>query len=350
MGRRHVELIQGNPRTQLCAVVDPSAASKALADSLGVWHFEQLEALLAQTDGRSDSRRPDGVILATPNPLHAPGALLCARHGLPALIEKPVATSVQAGQQLADALARSPVPMLVGHHRRYSSTLQQARRAIQSGQLGRIVTVMGSAQFYKPASYFEQGAWRKEAGGGPILINLIHEMDNLRYLCGELASVYAVASNAVRQFAVEDSAVMTLKFTSGALGTFTLSDTAAAPRSWEQTSGENTAYPRYPSEDCYFIAGTRGSIAVPTLRTWAYEQGVGQTHCEIGWYTPFAEKTLPLEAIDPLAAQLSHFCDVIEGKAEPIISVADALQSLRTVEAVRQSIATGRAVAVQGLT
>ncbi len=338
IGRRHIELIQASARTRLCAVVDPAPASAGFAASLGVPHFATLEDLFAQ-------HQPDGVILATPNHLHVPGALLCAQQGVPALIEKPVADSLEAGQQLADALAKQPTPMLVGHHRRHSSTLQLARRAIQSGQLGRVVTVMGSAQFYKPDSYFEQGAWRKEAGGGPILINLIHEIDNLRYLCGEVEAVHAVASNAVRHFAVEDTAVMTLKFSSGALGTFTLSDTVAAPRSWEQTSGENTAYPRYASEDCYFIAGTRGSLAVPTLRTWAYEQGAK----EPGWWTPFVEKTLALDAIDPLQAQLEHFCDLIAGKAEPIITVADALQSLRTVEAVRRSIATGKTVALQDL-
>lgn len=345
IGKRHIELIQANPRTRLCAVVDPTPASAAFAASLGVAHFASLEELLAQPA----AMKPDGVILATPNHLHVPGALVCAQHGVPALIEKPVADSLAAGRQLADALAMNPVPMLVGHHRRHSSTLRLARRAIQSGQLGRVVTVMGSAQFYKPDSYFEQGAWRKEAGGGPILINLIHEMDNLRFLCGEVEAVHATASSAVRQFAVEDTAVMTLKFASGALGTFTLSDTVAAPRSWEQTSGENQDYPRYATEDCYFIAGTQGSIAVPTLRTWTYGQG-GQ---EAGWWTPFIENTLVsatgVETVDPLAAQLDHFCNVIAGQAEPIITVADALQSLRTVEAVRRSIATGQTVALAAL-
>ncbi len=341
IGRRHIDLIQANPYTRLCAVADPGPASAGLAASLGVPHFTSLGELLIQ----ETSPNPDGVILATPNHLHVSDALLCVEHGVPALIEKPVADSLEAGRQLVNTLAHKPVPMLVGHHRRHSSTLQLARRTIQSGQLGRVVTVMGSAQFYKPDSYFEQGAWRKEAGGGPILINLIHEMDNLRYLCGEVESVHAMASNAVRHFAVEDTVVMTLKFASGALGTFTLSDTVAAPRSWEQTSGENTAYPRYASEDCYFIAGTQASIAVPTLRTWSYAQG-GQ---EPGWATPFVEKTMALEAVDPLAAQLDHFCDVIAGNAAPLITVADALQSLRAVEAVRQSIASGKTVALAGL-
>ena len=341
IGRCHIELIQVNRRTRLCAVVDPRPGSADLAASWGVAHFASLEAMF----GAPGAARPDGVILATPNHLHVSGAMTCAQHGVPALIEKPVAGSLADGLQLVNALTHSPVRMLVGHHRRHSHTLQLARRAIASGQLGRVVTVMGSAQFYKPDSYFEQGAWRKELGGGPILINLIHEMDNLRFLCGEIESVHATASSAQRHFAVEDTAVMTLRFLSGALGTFTLSDTVASPRSWEQTSGENTAYARYPQEDCYFIAGTQGSMAVPTLRTWSHAGGGS----EPGWFTPFVEQTLPLEAIDPLAAQLDHFCDVIGGHAEPLVTALDALQSLRTVEAVRQSIATGQTVALQDL-
>lgn len=342
IGRRHIELIQASPRTRLCAVVDPQPASRDFAAGLGVPHFESLEALFAGPA----AAQPDGVILATPNHLHVPGALACARQGVSALIEKPVADSLEAGLRLADALAKQPVPMLVGHHRRHSSTLRAARQAIRSGMLGRVVTVTGSAQFYKPDSYFEQGPWRTQAGGGPILINLIHEMDNLRYLCGELESVHALASNVVRQFEVEDTAVMTLKFASGALGTFTLSDTVASPRSWEQTSGENAAYARYASQDCYFIAGTQGSLAVPTLHSWTHGP---ESRGEPGWMTPFTEKNIALEAVDPLEAQLAHFCDLVEGKAGPIITVTDALQSLLAVEAVRRSIATGRTVALQDL-
>ena len=341
IGRRHIELIEANPNTRLYAIVDPTPASMVFAAGLGVPHFASLDALFAQ----SAVPKPDGVILATPNHLHVPGALACVQAGVPAIIEKPVAESLEAGQHLVAALANNPVPMLVGHHRRHSSTLQLARRAIQSGQLGRVVTVMGSAQFYKPDSYFTQAAWRSQAGGGPILINLIHEMDNLRYLCGEIDSVHAMGSSEVRHFAVEDTAVMTLKFSSGALGTFTLSDTAASPCSWEQTSGENTDYPRYASEDCYFIAGTRGSMAVPTLRTWRYAEGGG----EPGWRTPFVEETLALEAVDPMAAQLEHFCDLMAGRREPVVSVIDALQSLRAVEAARQSIATGKIIVVRDL-
>ena len=345
IGRRHIELLQASPRTQLCAVIDPAPAAAAFAQGLGVPHFSSLEALFAHPANGGDAM-PDGVILATPNHLHVTGALTCAGHGVPAIIEKPVADTPESGRRLAEALVKNKTPMLVGHHRRYSSALKSARQVMQSGKLGRIVTVTGSAQFYKPDSYFAQGVWRSQSGGGPILINLIHEMDNLRYLCGEVASVHAMASSAIRGFEVEDTAAMTLKFASGALGTFMLSDTAASPLSWEQTSGENADYPRYAAQNCYFIAGTKGSMAVPNLRMWTY-RGAADGGSEPGWRTPFVEETLAVEELDPLAAQLDHFCDVIAGISAPLVNVAGALQSLLVVEALKLSIATGKTVDIQ---
>ena len=114
--------------------------------------------------------------------------------------------------------------------------------------------------------YFDV-AWRREPGGGPILINLIHDIDNLRFIAGEIAAVQAVTSSARRGFAVEDTAAALLRFRDGALGTVVLSDTVAAPWSWELTAGERTSY-SYPQtgQDCYLFAGTNGALAVPSLR------------------------------------------------------------------------------------
>jgi predicted dehydrogenase len=326
IGRSHAERLNTSNRACLSAIVDVSEPSKTYANELGIPHFENLETLFK-------NHIPDGVILATPNHLHVEGALMCARNSVSALIEKPVADTVKNGQKLLRGLAKWRIPMLVGHHRRHSAALQAAKKHIDEGRLGKLVSVVGSAQFYKPDSYFD-AIWRTKKGGGPILINLIHEMDNLRFLCGNIVQVQAMASNVIRNFEVEDTVVINFKFENGMLGTFTLSDTAVMPLSWEQTSGENKAYDNpenHGNTDCYFIAGTEGGMAVPSLRTWFYEG-------EKSWFSAFSKVTLEIDEIDPLVAQLNHFCDVIEGKAKPIVSAADALESLKVVEMVQKGI------------
>ena len=95
--------------------------------------------------------------------------------------------------------------MLVGHHRRHSAVDDRAREAIDSGALGRLVAVQGSALFHKPASYFDEAPWRRQKGSGPILNNIVHEIDNLRMLAGEIVEVQAMASNARRGHEVEDT-------------------------------------------------------------------------------------------------------------------------------------------------
>ncbi|MEG1040811.1 MAG: Gfo/Idh/MocA family oxidoreductase [Pseudomonas sp.] len=337
IGRRHIELIQAIGDCQLCALVDPAPATAALGELTGMPVYPSLQALFSE-------QRPDGVILATPNQLHVQGALTCVEQGVAALIEKPVAHSLEEGKRLLAIAEQRQARLLVGHHRAHSAILDKARELISEGVLGDLVAVMGSALFYKPADYFDSAPWRCQPGGGPVLINMIHEIGNLRSLCGEIVAVQAQASNATRGFAVEDSVAINLRFASGALGTFLLSDTAASARSWEQTAGENLDYPRYVDEDCYVLAGTRGSLSIPSMRLKCYEHPEQRS-----WWTPFSTAVAPLQAVDPLQRQLAHFCQVIRGDVQPLVSVRDGLRNLQIVEAISQAALSGQTIDTSSL-
>ena len=334
MGRSHAQLLADHPQTRLAAFVDPAAHGQSLAQEFGVPCHASLDELLARD-------KPDALIIATPNDLHVPQALQALAQGLPVLLEKPVSATVAQGQLLLDAVQATGARVLVGHHRAHSPIMAKAREVVQSGRLGRLVAVQGSATFYKPERYFADGPWRAAPGGGPILINMIHEVHNLRILCGDIAAVQAFASNSVRGFAVEDSAVINLRFESGVLGSFVLSDTAASARSWEQTSQENKAYPSYSDEDCYVLSGTLGTLAVPTMRLKTYADAR-----QASWWLPFALGAVDLVREDPLQRQLDHFVQIILGRAEPLVSVRDGLQNLRVVEAIAQAVRTGQAVQI----
>lgn len=332
IGTAHIAIIEACRDSVLSAIVDPSPAAEAVAARWGVPLFKTLGVLLAQ-------HQPDGIVLATPNHLHVPQALACIDAGVPTLLEKPIATTVQEAQTLVDAVERTRAKLLIGHHRAHSPITTKAKQVIASGQLGALVAVMGSATFVKPDQYFVDGPWRTQVGGGPILINMIHEVHNLRMLCGDIVAVQAFTSNTTRGFVVEDTVAINLRFASGALGTFMLSDVAACARSWEQTSQENKAYPNYDDEDCYVIAGTMGSLSVPTMRLKTYARAEDRS-----WWNPFDVGTLALVRQDPLALQMAHFVNVVRGLALPLVTARDGFENLRVTEAITQAAQHGTVV------
>jgi predicted dehydrogenase len=335
IGQAHIKVLLGISRCVLSAIVDPSPAAEAIAAGAGVSWYPSMDALLA-------ADRPDGLVLATPNALHVPQALQCIAAGLPILLEKPIATTVAEGEVLVLAVAETGARVLIGHHRAHSPIMAKAKAVVDSGQLGKLVAVMGSAVFYKPDEYFADAPWRREAGGGPILLNMIHEVHSLRILCGDIVAVQAFASQATRGFPVEDTVAINLRFANGMLGTFMLSDTAACARSWEQTSQENKAYASYDDEDCYVITGTHGSLSVPTMRLKTYP-----TPEDRSWWKPFDLTVAATVRDDPLRHQIEHFGAVIRGEAEPLVTAYDGLMNLRVTEAIALAARTGTTIDIQ---
>ena len=279
--------------------------------------------------------RPDGLIVATPNGLHVENGLAAVAAGIPVLVEKPLADDVASGLSLVEAAERAGVALLVGHHRRHNPMIQTAKTMVDSGRLGEIVAVHGSFWLSKPDGYYDV-AWRREAGAGPVLINLIHDVDLLRYLCGEVVAVQSMSSNKQRGFAVEDTATVLLRFANGALGTVTVSDTIPAPWSWEMTTGENPAYPQ-SDQSCYVIGGSLGSLSIPRLEFWSHQGGRN-------WWKPLHSERTTLIAQDPLQLQISHFAQVIRGEVSALVSGREGLKTLQVIEAIKQASVSGKTV------
>lgn len=334
IGRRHIDLVLKDTDCQLAAVIDPAPGAAEVAARAGVPLYASLSDLFAR-------EKPDGIIVATPNSLHEEHGSACVAAGVPALIEKPLADSLEAGERLCEAAERAGVTLLTGHHRQHSAIMTKAVDIVRSGRLGRLVAVVGTAMFCKPDAYFDAAPWRREAGGGPILINMIHEIGNLRALCGEIAEVQALSSSAVRGFAVEDTATVNLRFANGVLGTFMMSDAAASARSWEQTSREDKSYAAYPDEDCYLVAGTEGSLVIPTMRLRTFADNAARS-----WYNPLDSEVVAIEEADPLQCQLENFCAVIRGETVPVVTARDGLQNLRVIEAIKRSLVHGGVASV----
>lgn len=328
IGKRHVESIAKVDEAALAAIVDPTDTAENYARTLGVPWYPSLATLMAE-------ERPEGVIMATPNQVHVENGLECVAADVPILIEKPIAIDVASAQVLVAAADEAGIPILVGHHRRHNPLIQVAKERLSVGAVGTIVAVHAICWFFKPDEYFDV-EWRRLPGAGPVFLNLIHDIDVLRYLCGEIVSVQALESNAVRRNAVEETAAIVLRFENGALGTVTISDAIVSPWSWELTAKENPVY--HPTgQACYLIGGTHGSLELPNMNLW-------NNPGERGWWEPVQHAQITFAPADPLVRQIRHFVRVIRGLEPPLVSGREGLKTLQVIEAIKTSACTGKAV------
>jgi len=146
-----------------------------------------------------------------------------------------------------------------------------------------------------------------------------------------------MAANRARGFDVEDSAVVNVRFASGALASCTLSDAAASPWNWEATSRENPFFAPFDT-DSWLIMGTRGSLSLPTLKLFTYRDGAPD------WSEPLTCEIEGIRDRQPHREQLQHFARVILGKDAPVVPPEDAIRSLVVLDAITRAARDGGSV------
>ena len=139
--------------------------------------------------------------------------------------------------------------------------------------------------------------------------------------------------------AVDNTAAATLSFASGAIGTLLVSDSVAGPWSWEWGSRESPLRPFEP-ENCYIVAGTKGSLTVPSLQLRWYESG------QESWDNPLTQQRLHVALEDAYHEQMRNFAAVIRGTEAPRISGRGGVETLATTLAISEAARTGGTVLV----
>ena len=330
IGLRHLQVLTENPGYRVIGIVDPSDMVKTLCQQRGFAYFKTTEDLLAGV-------KPDGVIAAIPNRMHVSVGKLCLNASVPVLMEKPLADTLAGAAELTALSARTNTPLLVAHHRRHNPFMQQAREIIASGRIGRLIGVNALWLTDKPDDYFAI-PWHRAPGAGPVLINAIHDIDNLRMLMGEIEMVQAFTDNSVRNHPVEDTAAFILRFKNGALGALLFSDAAPSPFGWEKTVPENPFHPQ-SGHNCYVISGTKGTLSVPTLELNLRESGES-------WGTKVTTHASQITHMDAYVAQMRNFADVIRRRAAPLVTAEDGLRTLAVAHAILEAAESGQAVRV----
>ena len=209
------------------------------------------------------------------------------------------------------------------------------KEIIESGELGKLTVSSFHYMIYKNDEYFDV-EWRRKKGAGPILVNLVHDVDLLRYLLGEPVAVQGMQSSAARGFETEDSAVVNVRFADGALASMTISDATASPWNWEATAREDPQYRPFDA-DAYFIGGTKGALSLPRLHQFSYD-GASNWHKPLQMEIPAVDPALPHKM------QLKHFVKVVRREVEPVVTPADNVKTLTLLNAIKEAAETGQLV------
>lgn len=338
IGPRHAKTVLNSPEANLIAIVDFAPQSIELARSLGAQHYRSIQEMLVSP------HKPDAAIICTPNHTHVALTKELVDGGVHVLVEKPVSTDIASGRDLLEHTSRNnAVHVLVGHHRRFNPYIIATKESITSGSIGDIIAINGLWTTYKPADYFDAPTqWRAGKTGGVILINLIHEVDLLHYLFGPIARVHAEKTISRRGHEAEEGAAIVLRFSSGVVGTFLISDNLPSPHNFESGTGENPLIPK-TGADFYRIFGTNGILSVPDMSRWSYDAG------KKTWLEPIDKTKFPVVDGVPFEFQLDHFVKVIRGEELANCTVGTGLAALIVCEAVKQSIETGQTVEVEPL-
>ena len=191
IGRRHMEHILAHPDLTLAGIIEPTDAPPC-AD---VPVFDDISNVDVDADG---------IVVASPTGTHTYITVRAAERGWHALVEKPIADSVENADRMISAADANGVHILVGHHRRHHPKTAKLKELISSEKIGRPVVASLLWTMKKPNDYFDP-EWRQTAEGAPVRMNLIHEIDLLRWYFGEVTGVTGFGSNRVRGAARTES-------------------------------------------------------------------------------------------------------------------------------------------------
>lgn len=314
IGFRHMSVAAASELIELTAVVEPVFARRKELINLGFPAVASVDEVPKHTKG---------AVIATPTQDHANSAQTALDRGWAVLVEKPVTGTIGEGKALCEAAERLGLPLFAGHHRRCHPFSIAARNHLKA--IGDIVAVQGLWSMRKHDTYYDV-EWRRRAGSGPILTNLSHEIDLLRFFAGEIESVCAMVSNTARGLDVEDTASLSFRFENNSLGSFLISDAGVSPWSFEAATGENPDLAT-SGQDSLRIIGTRGALSFPSLTLW-HEAGVRSTD----WRSELIKTKGPsFSKIDPLLVQIERFAYVVDGGQDDLL--ATGRDGLKTLEA-----------------
>lgn len=275
-------------------------------------------------EGDADAllERIDGALVCSTNARHAEWIDRAADAGVDVLCEKPLAPSAETARGIVDRWRDTGIGLGVAMPLRFSEPARRAKAALESGEIGTVLSISGTNRGRMPGGWFVDP---DESGGGAVMDHTVHIVDLVSHLTGErVDEVYAETGTRFHDIDVEDVNVLSMRLADGT--TFLLDGSWSKPDAWH-TWGDATVE----------FVGREGTIAVDCFdqslvhtKASGEDEGVRSVFC----------------GTDPNAGLLRDFVTSVAEGHDPAVTPEDGLAAVAVVEAAYESAATGRPIEV----
>jgi predicted dehydrogenase len=327
IAKRHADLlggqrIRGARLSAVCDIVPEKA--RALGERFGVPSYADMLEMMERV-------RPDAVSVLTESGHHAAHVVALAGYGKHVVVEKPMALTLDDADTMIETCARAGVKLFVVKQNRFNVPVVKLREALEAGRFGRLVLGTVRVRWCRDQAYYDQDKWRGTwaLDGGVLANQASHHVDLLEWMMGEVEGVYAMSATALVDIETEDTAVVVVRFRSGALGVIEAT-TATRPRDLEGSIS---------------ILGETGAVeiggfAVNEMKTWNFskpEPGDADVMTRYSVNPPdvygFGHK-----------AYYEHVVDCISNNSRQLVDGIEGRKSLELIAAIYESIETKREV------
>lgn len=311
MGRLHTRVVSELDGTELFAIVDPDETAERLAARNAARWFPTVDDLL-------EAGRPDLAIVTVPTDRHAAVGLRILEEGVPVLVEKPIAATVEDARALIDAAAARGTPLGIGHVERFNPAVCELQRRLEESVLGRVFQVHTRRLSQFPPRIGETG----------VALDLAtHDLDLMCELAGTPRRISAETDRR-EQGRPEDLLTAILRFDSGIIGLLEVNWlTPTKVRQLAVTGERGMFVVDYLEQHLTLYENAQASEAWTALDVF---DGVSE-----GNVTRFA-----ITRAEPLRAQLEAFVRAVRGN-DPV--AVDGQQGLRVLELALAAVQAGAA-------
>ncbi len=323
----HAQAIQAMRGGQLGGIYARKAEkAKALAEKYNCKAYTQLADLLSD-------ETIEIVTIATPSGAHLEPTLAVAKAGKHIICEKPLEVTPARIEQMIQVCKEKKVVLAAIFNRRFNPAVQVFKDAVASGRFGQLTLCDAYIKWYRTQAYYDSGAWRgtwELDGGGALMNQSIHTIDQLIYLAGDIKRLSASTTCLIHEgIEVEDTAVAILEFKSGARGVI-----QGATSCWSSTG--------HPAE--VHICGSEGSVFMSdeSFRVWDFKTPIPED--DFVKNNLMAGTAKGLGANDPSAINFDghrhNFEDVvraIEAGTSPLVTGEEGLKAVQVIDAIYRS-------------